>query len=235
MKVLSISDLHCEFHSDGGEFFIEALPPADILVLAGDLNTFDGLENNIYQICSNYPHVVYVAGNHEYYNSTFSKVDKLLDKLSNKINNFHYLENNLVCIKTLTFVGATLWYPKNQNTLSNKTDINDFTYIKKCDPEAFNRYEKTIKYLENNIANNIVVTHHMPSFECVASEYKKDKLNCYFAVNLDQMILEKKPKIWICGHTHQSFYRLLGDTKIICNPVGYPREHKTYSIQLLEF
>ena len=39
MKILVVSDLHLEFHEDGGREFLQTLDPrdAEVLVVAGDL------------------------------------------------------------------------------------------------------------------------------------------------------------------------------------------------------
>ena len=38
------------------------------------------------------------------------------------------------------------------------------------------------------------------------------------------MFLDKKPKLWIHGHTHCKFDYNIGNTRIVTNPSGYPSE-----------
>jgi predicted phosphodiesterase len=33
--------------------------------------------------------------------------------------------------------------------------------------------------------------------------------------------------VWIHGHTHTPCQYVVGDTRVICNPIGYPRERAT--------
>ena len=72
MRVQLLSDLHLEFHRDGGKAFLKSLDPSgvDVLVLAGDVDVAaGGLLQSLTSICRLYrdSSVVYVAGNHEFY------------------------------------------------------------------------------------------------------------------------------------------------------------------------
>ena len=62
MRIQLLSDLHFEFHRDGGRAFTEALDPSsvDVLVLARDIAVAGGIPPP----CSRYrdAHVVYVHG-----------------------------------------------------------------------------------------------------------------------------------------------------------------------------
>jgi len=42
---------------------------------------------------------------------------------------------------------------------------------------------------------------------------------------MDDYILEHKPNVWIHGHLHNTTLYKIGDTRIICNPLGYPYEN----------
>jgi hypothetical protein len=71
---------------------------------------------------------------------------------------------------------------------------------------------------------DVVITHHMPSALSVHEKYTDDALNLFFLCEMDDVILDLKPKLWIHGHTHVPFDYKLGDTRVLCNPKGYPRE-----------
>ena len=82
MKVQILSDLHVEFHRDYGNSFISSIKNnAEVLIVAGDLDTFDRLDVTMGQLSDTYQHVVYVLGNHEYYfhskDLSFPKTDPL--------------------------------------------------------------------------------------------------------------------------------------------------------------
>jgi hypothetical protein len=41
----------------------------------------------------------------------------------------------------------------------------------------------------------------------------------------DILNMYKPPKLWIHGHTHDSFDYMVGETRVICHPKGYPKEN----------
>ena len=38
---------------------------------------------------------------------------------------------------------------------------------------------------------------------------------------MNDFILEHQPRLWIHGHTHESFDYEIGKTRVVCNPRGY--------------
>jgi hypothetical protein len=75
----------------------------------------------------------------------------------------------------------------------------------------------------------VVCTHHMPSFQAVDPMYMTDPttrmLNHAFTSNLDDFILKHQPAIWTFGHTHTRYFGKIGNTQLVCNPLGYPQEN----------
>ena len=81
MKALVASDLHFEFHRDGGQSFVASLPEADVLLCPGDLSNAAGIWDALLLLLEKYAHVVYTFGNHEYYGSNFQDVHQNVEKL----------------------------------------------------------------------------------------------------------------------------------------------------------
>ena len=114
--------------------------------------------------------------------------------------------------------------------------MNDFHCIrsdryvfKKFKPEdSYAEHLKTMSMLKSLEKPDIILTHHCPSFNSVHEKYKKSPLTPAFASNLDSYIHTFAPKLWVHGHTHESFEYVLGNTRIICNPLGYPGENETF-------
>lgn len=67
----------------------------------------------------------------------------------------------------------------------------------------------------------IVVTHHGPFAEASAPQYRDDPLSGAFVSDLGAEIEAWQPDLWICGHTHFSFERQIGSTRIISAQRGY--------------
>ena len=76
-----VSDLHIEYKSnDVPDPLTLITPSADILILAGDIGSFyqyDQLKTFLINLCPYFKVVVYVPGNHEYYNKTKNHDDEL--------------------------------------------------------------------------------------------------------------------------------------------------------------
>ena len=69
----------------------------------------------------------------------------------------------------------------------------------------------------------VVVTHHLPSPRSVAPQFMDSPINCYFLCDVERLMGDR-PKLWVHGHTHSSCDYLVGATRVISNPFGYPRE-----------
>lgn len=259
MKIKIVSDLHLEFSdidipNDG----------CDVLILSGDIMLAEPLKDfpadidntviqstrhaqairfrNFLKYCSeDFPNVIYVAGNHEFYNGKFyGGIDTLLEECA-AFPNVHFLEQKSVTINDVIFVGGTLWTDCNKEDgltmWSLPRRMNDYTIIKndrngyrRLDPaDTVLRHKKTLAYIETVVANApsnqkiVVVGHHAPSFNSIHSRYRNDReMNGGYHSDLDDFIL-KYPNIalWTHGHVHTPFDYNIGETRVVCNPRGY--------------
>lgn len=215
MRIYYISDLHLERFN-----FVPKIKnykhEDKILVLAGDIATTymdqkiaDGFFNQCYEMFGK-DNVYYIKGNHEYYKSEYdeTKVIRLKDT-------------------TRKIVGCTLWTDFENGSIENmlvcSRGIDDFHLIEKHTPlHQYKYFKRDFKFLKKNVKkDSIVITHHLPSFKCINKLYKDSDINGAFASNLNEFIIDKKPKVWIHGHTHKAVDTKIGDTRIICNPFGY--------------
>lgn len=76
----------------------------------------------------------------------------------------------------------------------------------------------------------IVATHHVPSFELMAPEFKGSPLNGAFTVELGGFIADSPIEYWIYGHSHRNINKVIGNTRCICNQLGYvfSNEHTSF-------
>lgn len=225
IKVQILSDLHLEFVRQGATKFAESLlTPSDVLVVAGDLGVladWQPLCDVIEVFTQNYPHVIWVPGNHEYYKWNFQDADAFLRDVSCFYDNLHVLNRCIVQLYGRKFVGTTLWFTENADSVSRKHILSDFGEIADSD-DVFERANEDLRFLERQITyDSVVVTHHLPTVQSVAEEFKTSVANCYF-VNYRAEWLPIWPKLWIHGHTHRSCdHQSIPGTRVISNPYGY--------------
>ena len=226
MRVQILSDLHFEFQKDRGESFLVEMRPedTDVLVVAGDLANFPILSESVIKLCARYKEkpVLFVPGNHDFYGSDFPKVLGVLSTLESKISNFKCLYNQAFTYQDRIFFGSTLWFPKNEVVEQNYKKINDYFYITNFSDYVYRHNSFAVQFLRKaKMARAFVITHHIPTYRSVHDNYKKSKINEFFVCALDELILRKQPRYWVHGHQHSSCDYFYGDTRVICNPMGY--------------
>ena len=149
MKIALASDLHLEF----ADINLKNEQNADVLILSGDImvaadlgkpdphNFLEGARSHrfadFFKRCSfQFPHVVYVMGNHEHYHGDYAdtalKIRSMLE--SNMLSNVYLLDNETKVIDDVTFIGGTLWTDMNKEDpltlLHIKGMMNDFRCVK---------------------------------------------------------------------------------------------------------
>lgn len=235
------SDLHLELHQDGGHSFIESLDPTgvDVLVLAGDILSArfaENVERTFTKLAAKYPRVLYVPGNHEFWKTTPEETMHLLGDILGKIPNVTMLNNQIVTIEGRRFIGGPMWLPQwGPLSAYAATEMPDFQLIAGFSDWAVKENAKFKDLLEKNLhPSDVVLTHYLPSYKSVSPRHKGSSVNPFFVSEMDQLILDRKPALWIHGHTHDPMNYLLGNTRIVCNPFGYPKELNTgYEEKLL--
>lgn len=230
MKLTLLSDLHTEFWREfPGK---QHVPQTNILVLAGDIAVGPTkLLKTLQHFSSFYKHVIYVPGNHEYYNYHIHDIDDLANSLDLP-RNVHFLNPGHVTIDGVLFIGAALWTNFRNDPIAEhmaKSMISDFRLIRKFSPvSAIRLFEQHISYIRAIYAARkenqkvVVVTHFLPAVECTAPRFQGlNLLNNYFSNDLGQEIADMSNTTWLFGHTHDSVNIQLGDTRLISNPYGY--------------
>lgn len=229
MNIQVLSDLHLDFHRDGGRGFLASLDPSgvDVLVLAGDLAEVRSPVHApaLAVLCARYPHVVYVAGNHEYYGLKPAEVAEHRTRLSAKLPNLHWLDDSHVDLGGLTFVGATLWFPDLPGNDRYRMFLSDFSCIEDFEPWVYERHAATRTYLGHALRPGaVLVTHHLPHPLSVHPKFANSALNRFFLGDIGDVLQARRPALAIHGHTHERLEYVTGRTRIVCNPLGYPGE-----------
>jgi predicted phosphodiesterase len=239
MKIQLLSDLHHEFSLHAYQE-----TDADVLVLAGDIDT--GVNGITWAKTLGKP-VIYVSGNHEFYRHEMTTmIDAMREEAQG--SNVHFLETDAVVIDGVRFLGTTLWtdFKLFGDRLQNKAlriggaALNDFRVIRYTHKtftaeDSLELNAASVHWLGEQLNGKhegptVVVTHHMPSEQCVSPRFKSDIVSSCFASNLDHLM--GKAALWCYGHTHDSGDVTINGTRIVGNPRGYSRRQDTQENEL---
>jgi len=143
MKIQLLSDLHLEVHP---QFVPEPAPDADLLVLAGDIGSYQndsqvagdnfGLERfSPLPQWGGWPTpVVFVPGNHEYDMQDFDAAHDRLRRTCDRLG-LLWLERETLVLDGVRFVGTTLW--SNFDALADHEQCTDLTRRLRLRQKAF--------------------------------------------------------------------------------------------------
>lgn len=230
LKIQILSDVHLEFDSDRGEAFVHEVPViGDVLVLAGDLTPLHDaahVHQTFRWFCSRFPHVVFVPGNHEYYGIRPVDAEDLLVGSVREIPNLHVLNPGAILIEATRFVGATLWFPDTPDEVLYRGRLADFQQIKNFVPWVHTTHTEHLDFLKTRVQpQDVVITHHLPHPRSIAPQHAGSSLNRFFVAEDAAALVERsEARLWIHGHTHASCDYVIGKTRVVCNPRGYPHE-----------
>lgn len=242
MRLWIVSDLHTEFR----QFAVpDPLPDAEVCVVAGDFGVGGPALalNWLHRHIAPTMHVIFVAGNHDYYRSAYVEALRAARDVASKCYRVHFLENDSVTIDGLTFAGCTLWTDFALNghqevaMFEARIAMNDYKRIK-YSKRPFARFtpERTVRthldsrrYLEEVLRRTVgskavIVTHHAPSVLSIPAHLANDRLTPAYASNLDHLMMECSPSLWVHGHIHEAVDYMIGGTRVLSNPIGYPGE-----------
>ena len=212
--------MHLEF----GDLDIVNTDNAEVLILSGDICVAADLDmrdrrqtelgfarwrsemfHEFFERCAaNFPHVIYIMGNHEYYHSDFATALTDVRRKLAHLSNLYIMERDVKVIGDVTFIAGTLWTDMNNSdplTLSHmRTMMNDFrvitnsatpvhfktqegefrTRVGKFSPEdAVTEHVKMKQYIQRVVQGNhdtkyVVVGHHAPSRLSTHAMYAND-------------------------------------------------------------
>ena len=264
MRIALVSDVHLEF----GDLFIKNDQNADVLIIAGDLLIVNDLHDHpepatpytpemvrtlgsrqlkaqeyrafLKRASSEFPHVIVIAGNHEFYHGRWVSNLQTMRQECAKFNNVYFFEDDHRIINDCVFVGATLWTDMDRGNPSTLYAIagvmNDYTVIRhdglgftKLKPyHTAQRHRDSLEYFKKTLAEHpdkkcVVVSHHAPSHLSIHENYANNRIqNFAYYSDLSEFILDHEQiKLWCHGHTHTAFDYKIGNTRVVCHPRGY--------------
>ncbi len=247
-RLLILSDLHLEFAA----FQPPDADLYDIVVLAGDIavgvkavhwarreSTFAGKP------------VIFVPGNHEFYNSERTRMLRQLREAAADTN-VHLLDRDEVALQGVRFLGATLWTDFEldvaqgtdvaqamRDATHGLTDFGGAIRERQADSTSTHRFspqdaarehaisrawlhDRLLAPVPASVSATVVVTHHAPSARSMDPMYEGSDLNPCFYSDLPASLFQTAA-LWVHGHTHSSADYLHHRTRVLANPRGYVR------------
>lgn len=250
MKLRIVSDVHTEFFKDQPfhkfkSILDNILPPMEdekdqTLIVAGDLGSARGIHAiklALEHWGDRFREILYTPGNHEYYGGQMPNTDEDIREAIQNIENVYFGNDAMFIAGGKTVHLNTLWTDfdggKEISMVLAELGMNDYRVcrgphgrtLKPSD--TLSHHKLAVAVLQKTIRpGDIVVTHHLPSFRSVDPEYTTSDLNGAYASDLEWLMLEKEPALWIHGHTHVPCDYTVGKTRVVCNPRGYAGQEK---------
>jgi Icc-related predicted phosphoesterase len=235
MKIRLLSDLHLE-HSHRHPPFVLPFIDADVVVLAGDI---DNDTRAIDWAEATFPDktVLYVPGNHEYYEADLRAAAVALRARAQRSANVRLLDNDERIIDGVRFLGSTLWTDfallGRQNIdlamAESVRQVADFRKIRMgpdflTPQQTVALHRDATAFLQARLeapfsGKTVVVTHHAPHPGSVHPRWGGSLVNAAFVSDLTRLM--GKSVLWFHGHVHDSFDFAVSGTRVLANPMGY--------------
>ena len=252
MKLLVLSDLHLEFGA-----FAPRKTGYDVVILAGDIWVSASKTVVWARRKTVFAHargVVYVAGNHEFYDDVMETAVDDMHAVA-KGSNVHTLDCSEWVFDGVRFLGCTLWtdfalqietggqltsnvslamrlaqeYMSDYSLIRTHGDVTSMKtrHLTPADTLALNSRHRA--WLLERLGgpfdgHTVMVTHHAPHRGSLAPNRVDDWISCSYVNELLSEFFEV-PVLWVHGHTHDSFDYQVGNCRVVCNPRGYMIGH----------
>ena len=151
------------------------------------------------------------------------------------------LDAEATVIDGVRFLGATLWSDfrivgeqREAAMAEARRFMYDFSRIRLGEatftPEdSADVFALHAGWLERALAEphagpTVVITHHAPSAKSIHPRFAGSLLNGCFVSDAERLAGGERARLWIHGHTHDSFDYTLNGTRVVCNPRGYAKD-----------
>ena len=237
MRLHILSDLHLEF--------AHWTPPAvdaDLVILAGDVHVGTAGVAWAAAAFGGRP-VVYVPGNHESYGEALPRHLHALRRAAAGTS-VKVLDRQALALPDLRVLGCTLWTDFELNgdrraamdmaadTMWDYQQITVAPRDRTLQPaDTLRWHRKARAWLAAELPGDgrptVVVSHHAPSGGSVSDAPVDRPYAPAYASDLEELMGTGGPALWVHGHTHRSRDDVVGATRIISNPRGYPDQRGT--------
>jgi predicted phosphodiesterase len=235
VKIRVFSDLHLEM-SDRHPPWVVPQAHADVVVLAGDIHNGTAAVDWAEKTFAGQP-VLYVPGNHEYYDGEYHEVVRALRDRTAQ-SNVRVLDNAEVVMGGVRFLGSTLWtdfelfgaQTRAQAIQESLKYVVDFRAIRFGPDGLFtpghslDLHHEARAWLAQELRRDfpgktVVITHHAPHAGSVHPKWGASLTSAAFVSRLPELL--GRSVLWIHGHTHDGFDYTVQGTRVLANPMGY--------------
>jgi predicted phosphodiesterase len=211
---------------------------APYIILAGDIGRLcdtHALQNTLRQLCACFEKVLYVPGNHEFYDTSRQEGFHIASTLSEFLGEetFVFMNRTRADLEsdqdeTIVVLGCTL----HSSIPPTSPLTNDFARIQNWTVAEHNsEHLLGLQWLKHNLADIaesrpktriIIATHYSPSFTQTAHprfEHSENRY-CFSSDSLEQFADWKGAAMvshWVFGHTHYNTVLSRGDTIVVSN------------------
>lgn len=244
MKLALYSDLHLELMR--GELWQPPPLDVDVVILAGDIGRHThGLDwaANAFRQAPVSPEIVYVVGNHEYYDAHLGMLAELRAPRYERMG-VHFLERNVCHWPGVRILGCTLWSgftlhgtdAIERGMADARRSINDYWMIRAHDGQrleprdTWKLHRNAVHWLDAELAEpfdgkTVVVTHFAPHRRCVPEKFEGSDLSPYFVTDLAWLMEKHRIDVWCFGHTHTNCdFVAENGCRVVSNQLGYANE-----------
>jgi hypothetical protein len=236
-----ISDLHVETWDD--LFNWEGMPTSMMAVVAGDVSRDrELLVRALENLTEQYKLVIFVDGNDEHrygLENLAESYSSLKDELAH-LENFYYLQNNVVVIDGIAFLGCNAWWTYDFDNAESYDESKEYFTERYCvSMEAANLVEaqayqdvkhmlEQVKKLQTHpdVKEIVLVTHTVPDVSLVQHDIDLEGthlLNCTGNRLINKVFLEdteSKIHTWVFGHYHGDVDQVLHGVRFVNNARG---------------
>ncbi len=236
MRIQYCSDLHLEFPQNAEWINNNPLiPSGEILIIAGDVAYLgDKFSENPFwdRVSEEFTQVYVIPGNHDFYGGYDSGICLIKNYQEVIRDNVTLLNNAVVEHADCRLIFTSLWSFIEKEPEVIRESINDFRLIQynkeKLTIHMFNEfYRASMDFLlpelqKKSDKKTVVVTHHLPSPQCIEEKYVGSPLTEAFCVDLTKEIETGFADFWIYGHSHGNIPDFtVGNTQLLTNQLGY--------------
>lgn len=248
IRIALMSDLHLEFEASPG---VDWTPTAgvDLVVLPGDVDVGVRAVGYAERVARELGcPVVLIPGNHEYYGHDRPALLAALREAAATAAGVLVLDEDEALVETaagwVRLLGCTLWTDyalfgaeRRAEAMSaarwRLTDHSEDGIRDGAKPllpaRATELHATAVAWLAGRLGEpyagpTIVVTHHAPSPRSLPPGRRRNLVSAAYASDLERLVIASGPDLWLHGHIHYPSDYLVGRTRVVCHPRGYPGE-----------